>query len=384
MSVWRIALREVMSVLNNRTLRTIVLLGQAFYMTVFGFVYVQGRVQNVPFTVIDNDNSAISRALVQDMDVTDGLRYAYTVNSMAQYEQLNRDGKSFCCVVIPTHMARDLKSGRAPAVMLTLDGSNVIMGNVVYKAALGVLSSYRVQARILKLMATGSTKSQAAGQALPISVETRSMWLSSFNYSAFMLFGLACIAMQQVCMLGASMVMGLEFEERQRRKSLAGRSWLQVMWGKLLGQCMLLVPLSVISMSMPIWFFKMPVRGSFAAILGLMVLYLVIHILCGIGLGAMTRNAILSAQMLLTLSAPLFTLTGFTWPLMAMPDWLHKAVLIMPLTHYADAVRKIALVGCDAAVIGSTVLVLLAWLVIALIWASWGCRRLQLDNKGCN
>ncbi len=380
MSVWRIALREVMSVLKNRTLLTIVLLGQAFYMTVFGFVYVQGRVQDVPFTVIDNDNSAISRAMVQDMDVTDGLRYAYRVNSMAQYEQLNRDGKSYACVVIPAHMARDLKAGRAPAVMVTLDGSNVLMGNVAYKAALGVLSSYRVQSRMIKLMATGSSKSDAAAKAVPISVETRSMWLSSFNYSSFMLFGLACIAMQQVCMLGASMVMGLEFKERKRRKSLAGTRWQPVMWGKLLGQSMLLVPLSMIAMSMPIWFFKMPMRGSFAAILGLMVLYLVIHILCGIGLGAMTRNAILSAQILLTVSAPVFTLSGFTWPLMAMPDWLHRAVLIMPLTHYTDAVRKIALVGSDAAVVGSTILVLIAWLVIALLWASWGCRRLQREN----
>lgn len=380
MSLFRIALREVMSVLKNRTIMTIVCLGQAFYVTVFGFVYVQGRVQDVPLTIIDHDNSSLSRAMAQDLDVTDGLRLAYRVSSIGEYQQLNRQEKSFACVVIPEHMMRDLKSGRAPAVMVYLDGSNVLVGNVVYKAAVGVLSSYRVQSRVLKLMATGSMRADAAGKAIPISVETRSMWLSSFSYSSFMLYGLACIAMQQVSMLGASMLMGLEFRDRRRRKELVGaRKW-RLLGGKLLGQCLLLVPLSTIAMAMPLWFFKMPMRGPFMAIEGLMLLFLLIHIMCGIGLGAMTKSPILSAQILLTASAPIFTLSGFTWPLMAMPNWLHNAVLLIPLTHYAGAVRKIALIGLDGAVMTSVVLVLLAWLAVSMLWAVWGCHRLEMEH----
>ena len=177
-------------------------------------------------------------------------------------------------------------------------------------------------------------------------------------------------------MLGASMVMGLEFTERRRRKELHGSKPWKLMIGKLFGQLIVLLPLSVIAMLLPLYAFDMPMRGPLFAVLGLMGFYLVTHILCGIGFGATTKSPLLSAQMLLIMSSALFTLTGFTWPSMAMPDWIVNFMQLIPITHYADIVRKLALVGYDSTVMLRTMAVLTVWFIVSVIWAWWGCRQL--------
>ncbi|MCS7310893.1 MAG: ABC transporter permease, partial [Armatimonadetes bacterium] len=60
----------------------------------------------------------------------------------------------------------------------------------------------------------------------------------------------------------------------------------------------------------------------------------------GMFLSSLTLSQLLSTQILMLVALPSFLLSGFTWPLFAMPVWIQSLARILPLTHYLAVVRK--------------------------------------------
>ena len=52
-----------------------------------------------------------------------------------------------------------------------------------------------------------------------------------------------------------------------------------------------------------------------------------------------------ATEFLMVISTPAFVLSGFTWPVSAMPAPIVALAQIIPLTHFLEAFKKIALYG---------------------------------------
>lgn len=92
------------------------------------------------------------------------------------------------------------------------------------------------------------------------------------------------------------------------------------------------------------------------------------------------RTSLLSAQVLLAMSVPLFILSGFSWPTMAMPTWVQKLGPLLPITHFANMVRKVSLMGATADMLWPKITSIAVWLPVSIIWAYCGIRRfVRLD-----
>jgi ABC-2 type transport system permease protein len=78
---------------------------------------------------------------------------------------------------------------------------------------------------------------------------------------------------------------------------------------------------------------------------------------------------------------PLFALSGFTWPIIAMPGWLQAVSWLIPLTHLLDMLRKMALMGADLRTLWPHVALLAIWMVPASLWARWSLNRGSSDAK---
>ena len=96
------------------------------------------------------------------------------------------------------------------------------------------------------------------------------------------------------------------------------------------------------------WWFKVPVRGDLGLIMGLSALFLLTSL--GIGLLASTiantqQEAMLTVWMTLL---PSIFLSGFFFPLEAMPKVLQWISYAIPLRYYLVIIRSLLLKGVGA------------------------------------
>jgi ABC-2 type transport system permease protein len=369
-------MRELKTIFGDRRIYLLMLGGPFFYGLIFGGVYWNGRVRQVGTVIVDQDHSSLSRELIADARASDSLHIVALSQTTSDFSKSVKRGEAYVCLVIPRNFGRDIRHGRQTAVAVLMDGSNILIGNVTYRAAKTIIATFGVRVRMKRLIMGGVPRNCLRSETTPIQAEFRPLFNPSYNYSAFLLICLVCIALQQVTMLGASISMCKDYEiERRRQLRQICRSPLIALLGKTTGHALLMVPLAIAGSYVPFGLFHCPYRGAWAFMLTAIAIFIVVKTLAGFGTAGICKSPLFSAQVLLVLSVPVFMLTGATWPVCAMPRMLQHLAYILPLTHIVEIARKTSLIGAPAALLTRHIMVIAVWIPIALSWAYWAIWR---------
>ena len=380
---WRIFLRELRTIFTDRRVLMLMTGGPFMYALIFGGVYYYGRAREVPMLVIDQDNSQLSRALITAAVASDSLRLAGYGRNAEDFLAATRRHTAYLALVIPPHFQRDLQRGHQGQVLVLADASNLLICNVAYRSIRTVLSTFRVGAREKRLLAEGVPHGVVRGSALPIQAQVRPLSNPASNYASFILAGLVCIALQQVTMMGAAICLGLDCEDQRRRQLLSlSRRPVTVLLGKAAAHALVMVSLALLAIYLPFGLFHVSFHGSLPMLLGVTALFVALQVFAGLGVGAVCRNPVFAAQLLLCVSVPLFTLAGVTWPTQAMPRLVQVCSYALPLTHMASLVRKLSLMGAPPAYVLPQVFGIVIWLPVVIGWAYLGVRSLVRDGAG--
>jgi ABC-2 type transport system permease protein len=377
MSIWkRLFRRELKRLLTDRRIVVIMLAGPFFYAFLFGGVYWQGRVREIPIVIVDQDHSEMSRDLSRALLASENLSLAFFGTSTADFFEATKRGRAYACVVIPKDFQRDILRGRQGRVAVLLDGSNILIGNVLTRSISAVIAAYRTEARARRLMAGGVSRARAAASAAPIQAVVRPLFNPASHYGYFILAGLIIVALQQVVRIGAAISLSLDAGSAARAElARIGGHPMTLLTAKVAATAALMLPAAFVAIRLPFDLFGSPFRGNWLLAFAILTVFVIVQILVGYGVSGICRSALLSLHALLLFSVPAFILSGFTWPSYAMPGWLKTLSWLIPLTHVTDAFRKIALMGAGAQSLWPQLAVLIAWLPLSVLWGYWGLKR---------
>lgn len=372
----KIILRELKLILGDKRVMGIMLFGPFLYGTLFGGVYWYGRVHKVPAIMIDQDHSYMSRQVTQALNNSDYVNIVKYKSNSNDYVDDIRSENAYFAVVIPPYFERDLKEGKPGRLIVMIEGDNLLITNVAYRGIRLVLATLRVQARAQRLLLNGIPKNAILQNANPIQAEYRPLFNPSYNYSIFMLIGLVCISIQQVTMLAICLMLCQE-SNLERRRSLQAISKNPLMWmlGKFITYALILIPLCLLAIHVPYKVFGTPFHGNWNFVLGMTALYIAMHICIAFGISGFCKSPLLAMHILLSISVPLFVLSGFSWPVYAMPVWMQKICNLLPLTHFADMLRKVSLIGGSVSWVSGSIHCILIWVPISIVWGFWGIHR---------
>jgi ABC-2 type transport system permease protein len=353
-----------------------VLAGPFLYALVFGGVYWSGRIREVPIVIVDQDQSVLSRDLTRALLASENLSLAFYGNSPADFYEAAKQERAYACVIIPKDFERNTLRGQQGRVAVILDGSNILIGNMTSRTISGTIASYRVGARVRRLMAAGMTRAQATAAAASIRPVVYSLFNPTSHYGFFILVGLVLVALQQVTRMGAAISLSLDSEPKNRVEiaAVGGGIW-TVLIAKVAATAVTVLPIAYIAIRLPFDVFGSPFRGSWFLAFAVLTLFMLMQIFVGYGISGICRSAVFSLHLLLFMSVPLFTLTGFTWPAYAMPGWAQAVRALIPLAHMMELFRKLALMGAGLNSLWPHLAVLFAWLPISALWGYWGLRR---------
>lgn len=275
--------------------------------------------------------------------------------SEAELKLLIDSGKARVGLIIPPDYSDKVQGGDTASVAFVLDGSDPTVAGTALSAAKLIGQAHATQITIARLVRQGRTSALQT----PVDVLTQ-IWYNPDMVSAyFMIPGvIAMILFFLTTMLTATAV--VRERERGTIEQLIVtpiRPW-ELVVGKILPYVILAFMNMAEVMALGHWWFHVPVRGSLVLILALSGLFLLSSL--GMGLLASTVANTQQEAMLvvwMTLLPALF-LSGFFFPLEAMPKVLQWVSLFFPLRYYLVIIRSLMLKDVGAAALWPNIVAL--------------------------
>ena len=319
-------------------------------------------VRNVPLAVFDQSQTAESRTLLDSYRAADYFRIAYAVGSEAEMETLIQQGSARAGLIIPPDYAAKLTAGSAQ-VAFVFDGSDPTIASTSLSAAQLIGQTHATSILAQKVSRSGQNfKLQP-----PVTVHT-SVWYNPDLISAyFMIPGVIGMILFAITAILTATAVVRERERGTIEQLIVTpiRPW-ELIVGKLTPYTILAFVDMLEILAIGHWWFGVPIRGSLTLILLLSGLFLVSGL--GIGLFASTiantqQEAMLTVWMTLL---PSIFLSGFFFPLDAMPPVLQWISYAMPLRYYLVIIRALLLKGVGLEVVWNEVVALIIFAVIIM------------------
>ena len=299
-------------------------------------------VRNIALVVLDQDQTPASRRLIDAYRVADYFTIAQPVGSEEELRDLVDRNVARAGLIIPPGYGRDLAGWHSAEVAFILDGSDPTVASTALAAAQLIGQSLSTQTSIERMEARGQTVITQQ----PIDVRTIVWFNPGLVSSYYMVPAMIGIILQYLTtMLTATSI--VRERERGTIEQLIVtplRSW-ELIVGKLMPYVLIAFLNTIEVLTIGVVLFHVPINGDLMLLLALTALFLITTL--GIGLLISTIANTQQEAMLTTMFTllPSIFLSGFFFPLAAMPTWLQILSYAIPLRYFLIIARVIVLKG---------------------------------------
>lgn len=331
-------------------------------------------VRNIPLAVFDQDRSDASRQLLDAYRAADYFNFAYEVGSEDEIADLIDSGAARAAIIIPPDYSEQIK-GNAPAqIGFIIDGSDPTLANTALSAATLIGQSKGAEILQQKMVMSGKS-----GANNVIDIRTQ-VWYNPEMVSAYyMIPGLIGMILQflTTILTATSIVRERERGTIEQLIVTPLKPW-ELVVGKITPYIIIAFWDTIEVLIAGVLLFHVPINGSITLLLLLCALFLVTTL--GIGLFISTVANTQQEAMLTTMFTimPSIFLSGFFFPLAAMPHILQWISYLIPLRYFLIIARGIVLKGVGVEAIYPEVIALSIFAVVIMTAAAFRFRK-RLD-----
>jgi ABC-2 type transport system permease protein len=365
--------KEFIQIMRDPRTLVIILIIPIVQLFLMGYS-ASSDVRNIPLVVYDQNRTSESRTLLDAYRAADYFSISKYVSSEAEARLLIESGEARAALIIPPDYNQRLADGDAQ-VSFILDGSDPTVAGTSLSAA--QLIGQSLATTILAEKISKSVQNFALQP--PVEVRT-TVWYNPDLISAyFMIPGVIGMILFAITSILTATAVVRERERGTIEQLIVTpiRSW-ELIVGKVTPYVMLALLDTLEVLAIGHWWFNVPIRGNLLLILLLSALFLLSGL--GIGLFASTiantqQEAMLIVWMLLL---PSIFLSGFFFPIQAMPPVMQWISMIVPLRYYLVIIRSLLLKGVGLNMILDQVIALIIFAVVIMGAAAMRFRK-RLD-----
>lgn len=333
------------------------------------------EVRYLPLAVLDRDRSPASRALLDAYRAGDYFSIAYDVDSEDELRSLVDRGKVGAALIIPPDYGSEITTGGHATIAFIIDGSDPSVGSRALSAGQLIAQDLSTDLQIGRFDRAGVSLSGG----LPIEVRTQVWYNPDMVDAYFMIPGVAGMVLFMITSILTASAIVRERERGTIEQLIVTpiRPW-ELMLGKMLPYSILALFNTLEVLLIGALWFGVPIRGSLILIFLLSTLFLMTSL--AIGLLASTvaktqQEAILTVMITLL---PSIFLSGFFFPLSAMPKVLQWISYVIPLRYYLTIIRSLLLKGAGVLELQNEIIALFLFGTILMTLATLRFRK-RLD-----
>ena len=331
------------------------------YPLLVACLYERNQVVERPAVVVDQDNSALSRRLVVELDATQEIRVVRRLDSLEEGWSQVRRQQADLLIFVPDDFSRRIKRREQSRLQLWVNSGNMLTYGAAYGATMAVVGQLDADLGREVLLRRGVGTVAASDRTAPVARVDRLLFHPTGSYGAFFVPGVLLIVMQQAVLVALAFSAGLQREAQPEQ----GRLSFTTLLGKALAQA----PFYLGGTS----FIAVVVLPHFGwsgphphALLALFAGFCLATVPIGMLLASLVRDRFAAFQLLMLASAPIFLMSGFSWPLDQMPPVVRALASALPSTPALLALRIMTMKTIERQVLGPY----LIWLAAAGgLWA---------------
>ncbi|MCC5965133.1 MAG: ABC transporter permease [Natronohydrobacter sp.] len=343
---------ELRCILTDRQVRLIILAALVIYALVYPFPYRAELLRDVPVVLVDLDRSTSSAELARRVNASEAVMLSHDAPDMITATRLVQERRAYGVLLIPEGFERALLRGSQSPVALYADASYFLMYQRVMQGAAIPLRQMGAEVEMGRLIAQGTAPDVALAQVSPASQIEVPLFNPAAGYATYVLPAAFVLILQQTMLMGLALV-------ATRRGPVPGHPVWRILgrMGAWVAIYALLLPLYLVVLPAV---YGLPNLGNVTAVLMLGLPFVLATGLLAQCVAALFRRGEVVQVVLLAVGLPFFFLSGFAWPVEAIPVHLNWIAQIIPSTAAIDGLVRASQMGATFSEIGHR------------LWHLWG------------
>lgn len=369
MCLLNIAKREVLRIAVRPLYLFCMIIAPVFCYLFFTTLMANGLPTDLPAGVVDLDNTSTTRNIIRNLDAFQQTHIVAHYPSVMEARKAIQRGEIYSFYYIPEGTTEATLASRQPKVSFYVNYSYLIAGSLLYKDQRTISELAAGAVGRATLYAKGATEDQAMAFLQPIVIDTHALNNPWLNYSVYLCNTLFPGILMLLIFLTTIYTLGEEVKNRTGRElmHLADNSITKVLIGKLLPHTLVFFVIAVFYNVYLYGYLHYPCHsGIFPMLLAGLLLVLSSQAF-GVflfGLFGSFRLALSAASLWGVIS---FSISGFTFPVMAMHPTLQALCVLFPLRHYYLLYVNFALNGYPLIYAWQAVVALLVFLLLPFL-----------------
>ena len=310
----------------------IVLIWPVIMLIFFGYAITM-EMRNVDLIIADYANSTHSRNIIQKFRANNFFKVSQKTINQSDVDQIFQTRQAKSILIIPANFNKNLNRNSLAQLQLIIDASDPNSALTIQNYLNTMLTNYNFEIN--------------PNLKLPINLQVRYFYNPELKSSFFFVPGLTTIIMLFISTLLTSIALVKEKERGSMEQILVSPiKSSEIIIGKVIPYVCVAFLSGIMVILVAIFWFGVPMRGSFI----LAALMMLLYIFTGSSLGLLISSIAKTQQVALLISLmgtflPTMLLSGFMFPLESMPKIFQYISNVVPATHFIQIIRGIMLKG---------------------------------------
>lgn len=370
-----VVLRELKRIWHFKPYLLILTILPLLSILLFIAIFSKGMPSDLPIAVVDNDNTPLSRKVINMIEASPETAVRYKVTSSHEGERLIRQGATGAMVIIPANFERDILGMTPTSIGVYISGANILENGLISKGLQTTIATFSTGLKIQILSKQGISENQAIVQAMPIRLDRHILFNPYTNYSYYLLPSFMPMMILIFTVLSTIFAIGseLKYSTAGEWLSTAQGSISVALAGKLTPTLAFMTVMAAVMSILLFEFVGVPLQGNIWILIVSCFIFILSYIAVAIFIIAITADMRLAMSLGGGYSVMAFSLSGLTFPAMAMHKTMQWFGHLFPFTYFTEIIIDQALRGAP---IGNS-LTQLSYMMIFLLLPLTTARRLK-------
>lgn len=308
------------------------------FVCCFFFVTImqQGVPERMPIGVVDVDNTTTSRNIIRQLNSMQLVEVKMVYHTYTEARSAMQRGDIYGFLLLPKNFTNEMLAFHRPVVSFYTNNAYTVGAGMAYKQIMTMCNLVSGSFHLTVLQKKGLSDNMAMKIVQPITIEAHQIGNPTSNYSIYLLGTMIPGILGIIVLMTTIFSIGIELKEKTSPEwmATANGNMSAAILGKTLPYTILYVILGICCNILMFQIMHFPVKGSYLLLSFTVLLFVEVMQAMGvviIGALPVLRTALSTGALYGMLG---FSMSGFTFPAMAMLPPIRSLTWLFPLHHY--------------------------------------------------
>jgi len=338
---------ELKLIILDKSILLTCLVAPLLYAIFIGSIYKEKEVTQIPIAVVDYDHTNLSRKVAQLVNTNEKVKvhghYSSLENAMEAFNNLEVQG----ILMIPKHFQKKTMNLDGSIIQLILNNTKFLTSNEINKGVQQVILTVAAGVKMQYFISNKIPVEIAKQQAQPIMPIIKSVYNATNNYGDFLLPILLILILQQTLIIGfgQSAVHELQHGTLKRMQNVSFFNFIKIFSAKSFYYVLLYIAYFFIFYKFIFPYYFLNFKGSIFLHLVLSTIFILVVLEYTIFLASFFKTEIGWTEILAFSTYPLFLVSGYSWPIDAMPKFIQIIANVLPSTPFYKIFSMLSVEG---------------------------------------